>query len=140
MFNDPVETSPLAPTPHFPERVGTAYERSTAPNRAGNAGPMRFQEGLGTDPDVPSDFSTGVMQGYITAPGSDNHNAVVWRKGPEETLKQRAHAGSAAWPEAPTFISEFQNSAFADYGDIKWDVVHRSGSHYMRQNPTVVND
>lgn len=139
MFNESAETSPLAPTPHYPERVGSVFERTMAPSRAGGAGPMRFQEGLGTDTDVPSDFTVGVMSGYQTAPGNDNHNAVVWRKGPEETLKQRAHAGSAAWPEAPTFTSEFGNAAFSDYGDTKFERITRSGSHYMRQNPTVVN-
>jgi hypothetical protein len=111
-----------------------------APNRPGGAGPLRFQEGLGTDSDIPSDFTTGVMSGYVTAPGNDNHNAVVWRKGPEETLKQRAHAGSAAWPEAPTFVGEFGNAAFTDYADTKFERITRSGSHYMRTNPTMVSD
>ena len=93
----------LAPNPQFPERVGTTYETKVGVNGV-RRGPLRFEEGIATDTDVPNDFTKGVMQGYQTPPGRPNHNANVYEKYPEETLQQRAHMGSAAWVEAPTFL------------------------------------
>src|SRR4051812_40397970 len=96
----------LAPAPRYPERVSPVYERKVAEQRVGNRGPLRFEEGIATDTDVPNEFQKGVMQGYITAPGRPNHNANVYEKSPEETMAERAHVGSAAWVEAPTFLGE----------------------------------
>ncbi|WP_019629561.1 hypothetical protein [Actinomadura atramentaria] len=134
------DRSPLAPVARFPEKVPTVYERTTAPNRVGGRGPLRFEEGLASDSDIPSDFGVGVMQGYETAPGRSNHNKNVFTKEPGETMRQRAHVGSAAWPEAPTFLSEFGHGAMNDYAEIKYEQVARSGSHYTRQNPAEVQD
>lgn len=135
---DPEEGSPLAPTPRYPERITSVYERKAAPFRAGDEGPLRFQEGIGTDTDVPNDFAVGVMQGYITPPGQPNHNKPVWIKPAGETMKQRAHMGSAAWVDAPTFLGEFSSAAFSDRAEKRFEVVHRDGSHYMRRNATVI--
>lgn len=135
---DSDEVSPLAPTPRFPENLGAVYERKIAPNRAGDEGPLRFQEGVGTDTDVPRDFAIGVMQGYETPPGQPTHNKPVWIKPAAETLKQRAHMGSAAWVDAPTFLGEFANAAWSDRAENRYEVITRDGSHYMRRNATVV--
>jgi len=129
----------LAPVPGFPERVGTTYERKAAGN-ATRRGPLRFEEGLGTDTDVPNDFQKGVLQGYITAPGRPNHNANVYEKFPEETMKERAHVGSASWVEAPTFLGEFAHGTFTDYAAQTYERVDRSGGHYQRVNPAQVDD
>ena len=132
--------SDIAPAPQFPERAPVAYERSVSSAMPGERGPLRFQEGIGTDTDVPNEFAKGALQGYEPAPGRPNRNQNVWEKYPEETLKERAHVGSAAWVEAPTFLSEFAGSAFADRGENVYEQVGRSGAHYMRQNPATVND
>ena len=82
--------SPLAPTPQFPERAPTEFQRKGAPSPIGNQGPVRFEEGLATDPDVPADFVTGIVQGNSSAPGRPNRNANVFEKPAEETMKERA--------------------------------------------------
>lgn len=130
----------IAPQPQFPERAPQMYDRKFSPAAAGQEGPLRFQEGVATDTDVPSDFTKGAMQGYITPPGRPNHNANVFEKYPEETMRQRAHVGSAAWIEAPTMLNDFAQGAFTDHGEIRYEMAIRSGARYQRLNPTVVTD
>jgi hypothetical protein len=103
-------------------------------------GPLRFEEGVATDTDVPSEFAKGVMQGYLTAPGRPNHNANVYEKSPQETMAERAHVGSAAWVEAPTYLSGFAEGSFTDYASVSYEQVDRSGGRYQRINPAVVDD
>lgn len=129
----------IAPSPQFPERPGTTYERTMAEAMPGREGPNRFQEGVATDTDIPNDFGVGVMQGYV--PGArPNHNRNVFEKPAEETMKERAHVGSAAWIEAPTFLNEFASEAFSDHGVIEFPMVVRDGSRFSRQNPASVED
>lgn len=129
----------LSPTPQFPERVGPVYENKIAGN-ATRRGPLRFEEGIGTDTDVPNDFQVGVLQGYQTAPGRPNQNANVWTKPAAETMKQRAHVGSASWVEAPTFLGEFAHGSFNDYAALTYETVDRTGGRYQRINPSQVDD
>jgi hypothetical protein len=129
----------IAPSPRFPERVGTVYERKMAPNAPGGRGPLRFEEGLGTDTDIPSDFQVGMMQGYITPPGRPNHNANVYEKWPEETMQQRAHVGSAAWTEAPTFLAEFAGGSYTDYAEPRYEEVIRSGGRYQPESTSAAD-
>jgi hypothetical protein len=130
----------LAPAPQFPERISAVYEEKIAPAIPGNRGPLRFEEGIGSDTDVPNDFTKGVLQGYITAPGQPNHNANVYEKWPEETMAERAHVGSAAWVEAPSFLSEFAHGAFSASAEQHYEQVDRSGGRYERIAPSVVVD
>lgn len=130
----------IGPAPQFPERAPQMYDRKYTAAAAGQEGPLRFQEGIATDTDVPNEFTKGAMQGYISAPGRPNHNANVYEKYPEETMRERAHVGSAAWIEAPTFLGEFAQGAFTDHGEIRYEEVIRSGGRYQRINPTVVED
>jgi hypothetical protein len=55
-------------------------------------------------------------------------------------MRARAHVGSAAWVEAPTYVAEFSNGTFSDYAEIKIEEVFRSGSRYQRMNPAAVAD
>lgn len=130
----------IGPAPQFPERAPQMYDRKGAPAQPGQRGPLRFQEGVATDTDVPNEFTKGAMQGYMAAPGRPNRNANVYEKYPEETMRERAHVGSAAWIEAPTFLGEFAQGAFTDHGEIRYEEVIRSGARYQRINPTVVED
>lgn len=137
--------SPLAPTPTYPERVGTQYERKNAPSRTGTVGPLRFEEGLATDTDIPNEFSNGVMQGYVTANGRPNHNKNVYEKWPAETMRERAHVGSASWVEAPTYLSEFSSGTDSQAAERKYQMVDRgrpnpTGSRYERHNAAEVMD
>lgn len=130
----------LAPSPRFPERFPTQYEAKIAPSIPGNRGPLRFEEGIGTDTDVPNEFARGAMQGYITAPGRPNHNANVYEKSAQETMQERAHVGSAAWVDAPSFLGEFAHGTNTDIAAQVYEEVDRSGGRYERRNATVVND
>jgi hypothetical protein len=137
--------SPLAPTPTYPERPGTMYEGKMAPSRTGTVGPLRFEEGLATDTDIPNEFSNGVMQGYTTADGRPNHNKNVYEKWPAETMKERAHVGSASWVEAPTYLGEFSHGTDSQAAERKFEMIDRgrpnpSGARYERHNAAIVSD
>lgn len=132
--------SPIAPTPMAPERPGTLYERKFSAAVPGNRGPLRFEEGVATDTDIPSDFQVGAMQGYLTSPGRINHNLKVDTKWPEETVRQRAHVGSASWVEAPTFLNEFAHGSFTQAAERSYQQSVRDGMSYRRVNPAVVWD
>lgn len=131
----------LAPDPRFNERTGNIYERKMAAAQPGMRGPLRFEEGIATDTDVPNDFQRGLADGYISAPGRPNHNSTsVQTKPAEETLQERAHVGSAAWVEAPGFLQEFAGGSFSDYSEVTYQEVTRSGGRYERINPASVQD
>ena len=129
----------IAPAPQFPERSPNIYERKLADNPE-RRGPLRFEEGVATDTDVPSDFETGIMNGFAAAPGRPNRNAPVHTKTAAETLSERAHVGSAAWIEAPTFLGEFAHGSVSQNAEQIQELKVVSGGRTMRMNPTVVND
>lgn len=129
----------ISPAPRFPERAPQVYERKGADN-ATRRGPLRFEEGVATDTDIPNDFQLGMQQGSAVAAGRPNRNAPVWQKTAAETLAERAHVGSASWTEAPTFLGEFAHGTMNDYSAAQIETVARSGGRTQRQSPTVVND
>lgn len=130
----------IAPAPQYPEKTPTVYERKVAETLPMTRGPQRFQEGVATDTDVPNDFQVGVNQGIMTPPGRPNHNQNVYEKWPEETMKQRAHVGSAAWVSAPQFLGEFAHGSFTDYGEVRYEMDVRDGGNQRRMNPAIVLD
>jgi hypothetical protein len=129
----------IAPEPQFPERAPQMYEMKGAGN-AERRGPLRFEEGIATDTDVPTDFQKGIMSGFAAAPGRPNRNAPVWQKPAAETLSERAHVGSASWIEAPTFLGEFAHGSFSQNAEQIVETKVVSGGRAQRLNPTVVND
>jgi len=129
----------IAPAPQFPERSPQGYEMKIAGNPE-RRGPLRFEEGLATDTDVPTDFQKGIMSGFAAAPGRPNRNAPVWQKPAAETMSERAHVGSAAWIEAPTFLAEFAHGSFSHNAEQVVEQKMVSGGRTARLNPTVVND
>jgi len=129
----------IAPAPQFPERGPQAYEVKGAGN-AERRGPLRFEEGIATDTDVPTDFQKGIQSGFAAAPGRPNRNAPVWQKPAAETLSERAHVGSASWIEAPTFLGEFAHGSFSQNAEQTVETKVVSGGRAQRLNPTVVND
>ena len=130
----------IAPAPRFPENAETVYDRNIAQAMPGQRGPLRFEEGIATDTDVPEEFTNGAMQGYIPAPGRPNRNVNVFEKLPEETMRERAHVGSASWVEAPNYLQEFAAGGFADHGDNRIEEVYRDGAHQQLGNAAVVTD
>ena len=129
----------IAPNPQFPERSPQNYEVKMAGN-AERRGPLRFEEGVATDTDVPSDFQKGMANGFAAAPGRPNRNAPVWQKPAAETLSERAHVGSAAWIEAPTFLGEFAHGSYSQNAEQVIETKVVTGGRTQRQAPTVVND
>lgn len=130
----------IAPDPQFPEVTPTVFERKVSPAFPGQEGPTRFEEGLGSDPDVPQDFVVGISQGHTSSPGRPNRNAPVFVKPAAEAMKQRAHAGSASWVDAPTFLGEFVTGSFTDYAQVRFEEVFRNGARQERPAPNIVND
>ena len=129
----------ISPAPQFPERAPQMYEMKGAGN-ATRRGPLRFEEGIATDTDVPNDFQKGIASGSAVAPGRPNRNAPVWQKSAAETLSERAHVGSASWAEAPTFLGEFAHGTMNDYSAAQIETKVVSGGRTQRMSPTVVND
>lgn len=136
--------STIGPAPQFPERPSTQYDRLVKDPRdtynTEREGTERFYEGIGTDTDVPTDFQKGILQGYATPPGRPNHNMNVWEKWPDETMRERAHVGSAAWVDSPDLLGEFAAGSFADYAEQEFLQYKRDGSRYMRVSPAVVSN
>jgi hypothetical protein len=129
----------IAPQPQFPERAPQGYEMKMSGNPE-RRGPLRFEEGVATDTDVPTEFQTGIMSGFAAAPGRPIRNAPVHTKTAEETMSERAHVGSAAWTEAPTFLGEFAHGSFSNNAEQVIETKVVSGGRTMRLNATVVQD
>jgi hypothetical protein len=103
----------------------------------GERGPMRFEEGVATDTDVPRDFGVGIAQGG-PSPARPNRNQKVDTKYAEETMAERAHVGSASWITAPTVLDEFvQGSMVGDV--VEYEHALNDGTRAQRGNPTVVD-
>lgn len=115
--------SPQNPYPESPAGE-YQYERTLGINVA-RQGPQRFQEGLESDVDIPYEFAVGANP----PPMPQTH-----RKTPQETTKERAHAGSAAWIEAPTFLAEFAAGA----GEPPQEYYNPTRVNRHRPNPVTV--
>jgi hypothetical protein len=134
---DAMNTSPLAPAPSVPQQQSSVYEVKVAPDMAGGRGPMRFEEGLGTDGDIGNEFVTGMRQGYET--DARGHNLNVYEKPAELTMQERIHVGSASWTESPTFLGAFMGGSSPE-ADHQYIQVTRSGGSQLRRNPAQVMD
>lgn len=131
----------IAPTPRFPERMSQQFDRVMAPSITHNEGPLRHEEGIATDTDVPSDFARGAFGDTISAPGRMNHNnPEMLYKHADETMHERAHVGSASWVEAPTVLSDFVAGASAGQGMPQFETVMNPGTIQARRAQTVVLD
>lgn len=128
----------IAPAPQFPERTPQSFERTMGPDAPGGRGPLRFEEGIVTDTDVPNDFGVGIRQG-TPSPARPNHNQKVDTKYPEETMRERAHVGSASWVDAPSVLSEFADGSRSGYGDVHFEQVQNSGLRLQRNNAAKVS-
>jgi len=131
----------VAPAPMFPERSPNVFERTYAPSIPMNKGPLRFEEGVATDTDVPNDFARGAYFDTSSAPGRMNHNNPEGVfKHPMDTMRERAHVGSASWIEAPTVLSDFVQGAMSGDGMPQFERAFNPGTHTNRMNATVVSD
>jgi hypothetical protein len=130
-------SSPLAPAIQAPQQISSVYEVKVAPDMPGGRGPMRFEEGLATDTDIPGQFVFGMQQGYSTDPRG--HNMNVYEKPAEETMRERIHVGSASWTESPTYLDGFLGGSSPE-AEQTYIQVNRDGSGYRRRNAAQVLD
>lgn len=114
----------------------TGYEVAVA-NNTSRRGPLRFEEGVATDTDIPYEFGRGAY-GDPAGDGRGRPTMAAMVKSPQETMAERVHMGSASWIEAPSELSEFVQGAMADHPS--FERVQGSESRILRFNPTVVND
>jgi hypothetical protein len=112
------------------------FERDVAINTA-RRGPLRFEEGVATDTDVPNDFGRGA---YGDTQGDGRGRPFLAIKYPEETMRERAHCGSASWIEAPTMLSDFVIGAQAGQNGPEFEMELGSERRLLRLNPAMVND
>src|SRR4249919_2822165 len=112
------------------------YEHAIAFNPT-RRGPLRFEEGVATDTDIPNDFGMGA---YGDTQGDGRGRPFLCVKGPEETMRERAHVGSASWIEAPTMLSDFVIGASVGQGPPQFELEIGSERRLIRLNPAMVND
>ena len=131
----------LAPNPLYAERAGQSYEVALAYNVPGNRGDMRFEEGIGTDTDVPNDFVRGAYIDTQPAPGRINHNnpEMVYKHA-DETMRERAHIGSSTWIEAPAMLGDFVAGASVGQTPPQFEMIRTPGGYAYRRAPTVISD
>jgi hypothetical protein len=129
--------SPLAPVIQAPQQISSVYEVKVAPDMPGGRGPMRFEEGLATDTDIPNEFVEGMMQGYRTDPRGRNLN--VYEKPADQVTRERIHVGSASWTESPTYLGGFMGGSSPE-AEQSYIQVNRDGGSYRRRNAAQVQD
>lgn len=123
----------VAPNPMFPERTPNVFERAMAPSIPMNRGPKRFYEGVATDTDVPRDFGQGAMSDTAPSPMRMNHNnPEMFYKYPEQTMRERAHVGSASWIEAPAMLGDFVQGSMSGDGMPSFEYAYNSGGRANR--------
>jgi hypothetical protein len=117
-------------------RPASGYETVIASNYA-RRGPLRFEEGVATDTDVPNDFG----QGAYGDPGGDaRERPFTVVKSPEETMRERAHVGSSTWIEAPTMLNDFVIGASIGQSPSSFERELGSEARIRRINPAQVSD
>lgn len=117
-------------------RPASGYEHVMAANTV-RRGPLRFEEGVATDTDVPNDFGQGA---YGDTGGDARGRSFTPIKTPEETTRERAHVGSASWIEAPTMLSDFVIGASIGQGPSSFEREVGSEARIRRLNPAQVSD
>jgi hypothetical protein len=60
-------------------------------------------------------------------------------KEPAQTMRERAHMGSASWIEAPSVLSEFVQGTTSGDGMPEFEYTYNSGAHMNRPNPVRVD-
>ncbi len=113
------------------------YEHAVADNQR-RRGPLRFEEGIALDTDVPNEFRRGAY-GDTTGTVESGGWATV-TKSPGETMRERAHVGSSTWIEAPSLLSEFVQGAHVGDHPPDYEVETNPGTIQRRQNRACVTD
>ncbi len=132
---------PISPAPMFPEKGSPQFELGFAPSIPMNKGPLRFEEGIATDTDVPHDFAQGAYMDTAPSPMRQSHpNPESMYKHAADTMRERAHVGAATWVEAPAVLNEFVQGSMAGDAMPYFEMEYNTGGHMNRPNVTVVYD
>jgi hypothetical protein len=128
----------FAPQNIYPEAQRNVFERKIAPNVSGQRGPLRFEEGIATETDVPSDFQQGAYAD--TAGDARGHvQSEMFYKHADQTMRERAHIGSASWIESPEVLGDFVQGSMAGDRSPSFEYAYNSGMHQERPNIATVN-
>lgn len=114
----------------------SGYETSIAFNGA-RRGPLRFEEGVATDTDIPTDFGQGA---YGDTGGDGRGRPFTAVKDPGQTMRERAHVGSASWIEAPTMLNDFVIGASVGQSPPQFEMELGSERRLIRLSPAMVSD
>jgi len=114
----------------------SGYEHVMAVNNT-RRGPLRFEEGVATDTDIPNEFGRGA---YGDTAGDGRGRPFTNWKGADETMRERAHVGSASWIEAPTMLSDFVIGASSGQTPSQFEVELGSERRLVRPSVAAVND
>jgi hypothetical protein len=117
-------------------RPESGYETAIAVNNV-RRGPLRFEEGVATDTDIPNDFGQGA---YGDCAGDGRGRPYTQIKDPATTMRERVHVGSASWIEAPTMLSDFVIGASAGQAGPVFEMELGSETRLVRINPAQVFD
>ncbi len=130
----------FAPQIPYPEKGVNVFERKGAESITGNKGPLRFEEGVATDTDVPSDFAQGAYADTSSAPGRPNqNNREMFYKHADQTMRERAHVGSASWVEAPEVLGDFVQGAGSGQSLPTFEYAYNSGMPEKRPSAVRVS-
>lgn len=132
----------ITPSNGAPEKFSPIFERTFAPSIPGNRGPLRFEEGIATETEVPMDFGIGA---YRDTAGNRRGLPEIetFYKRANVTMQERAHIGSASWIEAPDVLTEFvEGTQSGDAGSVEggWERAFNSGGMTKRPSHVAVND
>lgn len=109
------------------------YERAVAVNTT-RRGPLRFEEGIPTDTDVPTEFGKGAYD------DTQQQYPRLEVKSAQDTMRERAHVGSSTWIEAPTMLSDFVHGAQAGRSLPSYERELGSEARIRRINASTVTD
>jgi hypothetical protein len=117
-------------------RPESGYEHVMAVNNT-RRGPLRFEEGVATDTDIPNDFGIGA---YGDTGGDGRGRSFTVVKDPATTMRERAHVGSSTWIEAPTMLNDFVIGASIGQTPAQFEVELGSERRLVRISPATVSD
>lgn len=131
----------IGPNPIFTERTVTSFDRAVAPSIPGNRGPLRHEQGIATDTDVPNDFVRGAYMDTRALPGTINRvDPTSYHKSAADTMHERAHLGSAAWVDAPQVLSDFADGAGVGQAPPSFESIMNPGTIQARRVMNLVTD
>ena len=129
----------ISPAPRFPERTPNVFETGYGFDQGRGGGTLRFEEGIATDTDVPNDFAQGAYSDTRSLSATQSRTAPdAFYKPAAQTMRERAHVGSASWIEAPAMLGEFVDGTMAGDGMPQFEITYNSGGYMKRPAATRV--